>query len=125
MTSNPVCYWEIASHDADKTVAFLRELFGWQFEYDEATTIHELPAQPGQGPGLGGGVFSLRKARLPFLTIYVRVEDIQAMARRVEALGGLMVIPVTELAGGSRICLFNEPSGVTLAMIQPAVTPAT
>jgi len=25
-----------------------------------------------------------------------------------------------DLPGGSRICLFNEPSGVTLAMIQAA-----
>jgi len=121
MASHPVCYWELASHDSEKTVAFLRELFGWRFAYDEATTIHELPAGPGQGVAVAGGVFTLRKARLPFLTIYVRVEDIRTIARRVEALGGLIVIPVTELAGGSHICQFNEPSGVTLAMVQPAV----
>ncbi len=119
MAANPVCYWELASHDAGKTVAFLQDLFGWRFDYDEATTIHDLSAEPGQAVSVGGGVFTLREARLPFLTIYVRVEDIQSMARRVEELGGLIVIPVTELPGGSRICLFNEPSGVTLAMIQP------
>jgi predicted enzyme related to lactoylglutathione lyase len=120
VASNPVCYWELASHDAGKTVAFLNELFGWRFAYDPATTIHERAPQAPDDDGIGGGVFTLRTARLPFLTVYVRVDDIDDMAQRVERLGGLVVVPVTELAGGARICLFNEPCGVTLAMIQPA-----
>ena len=34
------------------------------------------------------------------------------------ASGGFIVDPPRELPGGSRLCLFDEPSGVTLAMIQ-------
>lgn len=68
----------------------------------------------------GGGVFTLRKARLPFLTMYVSVADIEAKAERVEELGGSVVEPPFEIPGGARICLFNESSGVTLAMIQAA-----
>lgn len=119
MVTNPVCFWELASHDARRSVAFLSALFGWEFVYDAATTIYELAAEPGPEPGLPGGVFSLRQARLPFLTIYVRVDDIESMARRVEEEGGLIVVPPVALGSGSRICLFNEPAGVTLAMVQP------
>lgn len=53
MKANPIVWWELASHDAEKTSDFLK------------------------------------KSKLPF-----------------------------EIPGGSRICLFNEPSGVTLAMLE-------
>jgi predicted enzyme related to lactoylglutathione lyase len=43
MPNNPVVYWELASHDATRTVDFLEKVFEWDFEYDARTTIHELP----------------------------------------------------------------------------------
>jgi predicted enzyme related to lactoylglutathione lyase len=119
MQANPICYWELASHDAGKTVEFLRQVFDWQFTYDANTTIYELPAGAAASAFAGGGVFTLRKARLPFLTIYIKVDDIEARARRIVELGGYLVEPPFEITGGARICLFNEPSGVTLAMWQP------
>lgn len=121
---NPVVYWELASHDAASSVAFLSQLLGWEFTYDEQTTIYDLPAGGVSGDFAGGGVFTLKKARLPFLTIYIRVDDIEAKARRVEELGGLITVPITEIPGGSRICLFNEPSGVTLAMLERGKAPS-
>jgi predicted enzyme related to lactoylglutathione lyase len=105
-------------------------LFTWNFRpkswlyialNDYKTTIHEFPAGDAQTAFAGGGIFTLRKAKLPFLTIYIRVDDIEAKAKKIEELGGFIVIPPQEVfSGGPRICLFNEPSGVTLAMIQRA-----
>jgi uncharacterized protein len=118
MSNNPVVYWELASHDATKTVDFLKKVFDWDFEYDVRTTIHELPAE--LTPVRGGGVFTLRRAKLPFLTIYIKVDDLDAKLKLIEENGGFIVDPPLDLPGGSRICLFNEPSGVTLAMIQAA-----
>jgi len=53
MKANPIVWWELASHNTEKTADFLK------------------------------------KAKLPF-----------------------------EIPSGSRVCLFNEPSGVTLAMLE-------
>lgn len=116
MPKNPVIYWELASHDAAKTVQFLKKVFDWDFEYDARTTIHELPVE--LTPVHGGGVFTLRRAKLPFLTIYIKVDDLDAKVKLIEEHGGFIVDPPLDLPSGSRICLFNEPSGVTLAMIQ-------
>ena len=118
MQKNPVVFWELASHDAEKSIRFLKDLFDWEVAYNEHVGLYEIPAGEGS-VGCDGGVFTLRKAKLPFLTIYVLVEDIEAKARRVEELGGLIVEPPQEIPGGAKICLFNEPSGVTLAMYQP------
>ena len=120
MSPNPVVYWELASHDADATVQFLRDVFDWEPEWDERIGLYDFPSGEDAGKMSGGGVFTLRKAKMPFLTLYIRVDDIVAKAEQVVAHGGFLVEPVFEIPGGSKICLFSEPSGVTLAMIQPA-----
>lgn len=120
MAPNPICYWELASHDAEKTAAFLKALLDWEIILDPRTGIFEIPAGEARAHFSGGGVFTLRRARLPFLTLYLRVEDVDAKAQLAEALGGLIVIPPFDTGGGSRVCLFNEPSGVTLGLIGPA-----
>ena len=119
MQENPVCYWELASHDAKKSVEFFEKVFDWEMEYDENTTIHELPVDGSGNDFWGGGIFTLRKARLPFLTVYLKVEDIEAKAELVMENGGEIIEPVQSLPSGSKICLFTEPSGVTFAMLEP------
>ncbi|KPL05918.1 hypothetical protein AMJ71_10500 [candidate division TA06 bacterium SM1_40] len=119
MPTNPIVFWEIASHDAEKSVDFLREVFDWNIEFDERVGFYIVSTgQPASG--LAGGVFTLKKARLPFLTIYIHVDDIDSKVKQIEKFGGHIVEPPSEIPGGSRICLFNEPSGVTLAMIERA-----
>jgi predicted enzyme related to lactoylglutathione lyase len=119
MQKNPICYWELASHNAEKSVKFFEDVFGWKFIYDKESTIHELPVENAQKEFVGGGIFTLQQAKLPFLTIYIKVEDIDDMAKRIEEHGGFIVIPPRVVTpGGPKICLFNEPSGVTFALIQ-------
>ena len=119
MHNNPVVYWELASHYAERTADFLRKVFDWEFEFDPKTTIYELPAGEASQSFAGGGVFTLRRAKLPFLTLYIRVEDIEAKVRLIQEHGGFIVEGPMEIPGGAKICLSNEPSGVTLAMLQP------
>lgn len=119
MSPNPIVYWEIASHDADETVQFLRDVFDWEPEWDQQVGLYEFPTPEGDRMA-GGGVFTLRKAKMPFLTLYIRVEDIEAKAAQVVAHGGFLIEPPFDIGGGTQICPFNEPSGVTLAMIQSA-----
>jgi len=117
-SQNPIVYWELASHDAAKSVAFFEKAFGWKFAYDGKTTIYELPIPKEDNRFAGGGIFTLSMAKLPFVTLYIEVEDVDRKAREIEALGGLLVIAPFDIAKDTRICLFNEPSGVTFALIQ-------
>lgn len=119
---NPICWWELATHDADKSVEFLQKAFDWNLVYDEQQNLYETKPEDYAGSGglSGGGVFTLRKAKLPFLTMYIKVDDIDAKAKLIEELGGHIVEAPFDLPSGTRICLFNEPSGITLAMLQTA-----
>jgi len=89
--NNPVVYCELASHDAAKTVDFLQKVFGWVPEYDDKTTIYEFPAGNSQQAFSGDGVFTRSRAKLPFLTMYLKVDDIGAKARLVEEHGGFII----------------------------------
>ncbi len=114
---NPIVWWELGSNDEEKSVAFFREVFDWEIPFDERLGFHVVPAGE-DAHALSGGIFKLRRAKLPFLTLFIQVDDIEAKAALVEAHGGLILDPPSAIGGGKRICLFNEPSGVTFAMIE-------
>ncbi|MHA1914306.1 MAG: VOC family protein [Promethearchaeota archaeon] len=118
MGRHPVPFWELASHNAEESVAFFEKVFEWEFDYDEESTIYDTRAGDLNKEFYGGLIFTLKKAKLPFLTIYIQVEDIDAKAKLIEENGGFLVEPPFNITDKSRICLFNEPSGVTFAMIQ-------
>ena len=118
MQNNPVVFWELASHDMEKSVAFFREVFDWQIEFNDRLGFYIIPATTPAGEDIDGAIFTLKRAKLPFLTIYIQVEDIDAKAGLVQEKGGFIVEAPFDISPTSRICLFNEPSGVTFAMIQ-------
>ena len=116
MSANPIVWWELATHDAEKTVTFFRDVFGWQIGFDEKAGFFKMRHNP---PTItGGGIFTLRRAKLPFVALYIHVDDIHAMAKKIQEHGGFIVDAPFDVGGGEWICLFNEPSGVTFAMIQ-------
>lgn len=115
MSANSIVWWELASHDSEKSVKFFRDVFCWDLQLDEKAGFYKMRHNP---PTVsGGGIFTLKRAKLPFVALYISVEDIHGMAKKVTEHGGFIVDPPLDL-GGEWICLFNEPSGVTFAMIQ-------
>lgn len=116
MPTNPIIWWELATHDQEKSVKFFEKVFGWEFQLDPESGFHKL--SNANFTFQGGSIFTLRRAKLPFLTLYIQVDDIHEKAKLIQEYGGFIVDPPAELAPNQWICLFNEPSGVTFAMIQ-------
>lgn len=42
MSSNPIVWWEFATHDAEKTGKFFREVFDWQIDFDEKVGFFKM-----------------------------------------------------------------------------------
>jgi predicted enzyme related to lactoylglutathione lyase len=124
MQKNPIVFWELASFDEEKSVNFFREVFEWDLKKDERLGFYVTDVEENTPP-IDGGIFTLKKAKLPFLTLYIQVEDIEKMAEKVAAHGGFIDEGVQSLPSGTKICLFNEPSGVTFAMLEPKKTSAS
>jgi predicted enzyme related to lactoylglutathione lyase len=117
MASNPVVFWELASHDQDKSAKFFRDVFGWEVILDSALGFYRVNPPAGKNPA-HGYIFTLKRAKLPFVSVYIQVDDIRAMRDRVVENGGHIVLEPEEPSPGSLVCLFNEPSGVAFALIQ-------
>ena len=116
--NNPIVFWELATHDQKKSARFFQEVFGWNIQFDEVLGFYTVDETCSSDGPIDGGIFTLRKAKLPFLTLYIQVGDIEEKARAVTAAGGFIVEEPFRISERSRICLFNEPSGVTFAMIE-------
>lgn len=39
MAANPIIWWELETHDQEKSVKFFEKVFGWEFRIDEKMTI--------------------------------------------------------------------------------------
>ena len=116
--ANPVLFWELASNDQEASVEFFRGVFDWKIEYNERIKFYQVSTGGGSG-GVDGYIFTLSRAKLPFVAVYILVDDIEAKAKLIEEQGGYVVDPPSVvIPGGPKICLFNDPSGATFAMIE-------
>ena len=84
MQKNPVVFWELASSDFEASVEFFREVFEWQIDFSDRLGFYLIPESGVEGVNIDGAIFQLRKAKLPFLTVFIQVEDIIEKARQVE-----------------------------------------
>ena len=106
--NNPIVCWELASHDEEKSAGFFRDVFGWDAAFDEKLGFYRVSAPAGSDPA-HGYIFTLRKAKLPFLTLYIAVGDIAAMRDRVEEHGGS--IRVASEPGRGTTVVIELPAG--------------
>ena len=113
--NNPIVWWELATHDQEKSAKFFQDVFDWDLQIDPKVGFYKMKHAPPQITG--GGIFTLKRAKLPFISLYIQVEDIHKKSKEVDENGGLVTDAPFEISPGAWLCLFNEPSGVEFAMI--------
>jgi len=118
MEKNPVCWWEIGSINAKKSATFLKEVFGWKITINKQLDYIDFKVKNNNNGFDGGGLFEMKKRKEPFLTIYIKVKNIKKTVEKIKKNDGEIVSPVHEIANGSKVCLFKEPMGVLLAVVE-------
>ncbi|KOV10783.1 hydroxylase [Streptomyces sp. XY431] len=112
---------DLGTPDVAAAGAFYRGLFGWEFA--------------SAGPGAGGYGFLRKDGRTvaavgPLTeqgassawTVYFRTTDADATTRAVEAAGGLVRFPPTEVFTAGRMAGFTDPTGAEFAVWEPRDT---
>lgn len=107
-----VVHVEVTGKDGRSLQQFYADAFGWELDTnnpggygmfrDGDFTAGIGDSQPGQ-PGM--------------VTFYVSTDDPQATLRRVEELGGKVVMPLTEVAPETTIALFADPEGHVIGIM--------
>jgi len=123
-----IVHFEIPAEDAQKLKKFYVNLFGWKIEkYPGPTEYYLLQTVPVDEkmmpirPGVNGGLFLKKDATIPGQakpTNYVWVESVDEYSKKVEALGGKIVVSKMEIPGLGWWALALDPEGNQFGLLE-------
>ena len=106
--------------DADSVRDFYSEVTGWQWEGADMGGYQDYCMKPpGEGKDPVAGICHARgtNADMPAQwLVYINVDDVDASAKRVVALGGKIL--VGPKGTSQRICVIQDPAGAIAALFQ-------
>jgi hypothetical protein len=105
-------HWEIPATDLKKAAEFYTSLFGWKFQsWSDDYMLFDVE------DGVGGGISKVEKMPEPCVDVYIGVADIPAALKKVEALGGKVEKPKTEIGNNwGFYALFRDPCGCRIGI---------
>ncbi len=112
-----VIHFEIPADDVGRAKEFYGSIFGWELQDMEgmdytsvrtaAVDEKQMPTEPG---AINGGMMK-RSAEIPNPVITIGVASIDDAATRIEASGGSIIQPKTEIPGMGSYAYFRDPEG--------------
>lgn len=113
-----ICWTELGTRDFEAAKKFYSELLGWEFK--QSAAVSEMKYEEYSSGGRPyGGIYQMGEefGEMPSHWMsYVAVDDVDASAKQVEALGGKICVPPTDISVG-RFCVINDPTGATISLI--------
>lgn len=113
---HPVMQWQILSRNPETLSAFYATLFGWKVNADNPMGYRIVDTDSGRG--INGGMWPIGDEGNPQVQLFVEVDDVPAMATRVEQLGGQIVIPHQVLPGGDEMAVVLDTEGLSLGLMK-------
>ena len=108
-----VIHVEVTGKDAPALQRFYSEIFDWPLDTDNPGGYGMYrPAD-----GVAGGIGAAQEGTPGHVTFYVHVDDPAATLREVEAKGGRVLMPLTEVAPETQIALFADPEGHVVGLM--------
>jgi len=115
-------HFEIPADDIEKIKKFYQELFGWTMnKYPGPTTYYMMGTVPINEktmmpirPGVNGGLYEKKNASSPELAIplnYISVESVEEYSKKIQALGGKILVPKMEIPTIGWWALAVDPEG--------------
>lgn len=116
--SNTWCWSELDSRDVEGAKAFYTKVFGWKTE-DMEGPMQYTTLKVGDDPI--GGLMPMPEAvpaMVPsFWLTYFAVDDCDAAIKKVESLGGSVLMPPMDIPGTGRFSVVTDDQGATFAVI--------
>lgn len=126
-THGDFSWCELLTRDVEGSKKFYAELIGWTMEdmpMDEGGSYTVLKA----GDRAVGGLMKMPSMVPPQAPnhwgAYVTVDDVDAVAAKVQELGGKILVPPMDLPD-MRFCVFEDPQGAKLSAITYTKKPET
>jgi len=119
-----IVHFEIPADDVEKIKKFYCGLFGWRIEKTpgpaEYWMIETVPVdEKGNAvrPGVNGGIMKRQNPEHKPVN-YVAVESVDDYVKKIEALGGRMIVSKMEVPGVGWWALALDPEGNQFAILE-------
>lgn len=113
MTKRNIVHVEIPTADSKQSSDFYNQLFGWKIT--PVPDMNYTLWEPAVGPG--GGFTPIGKdSKVGDVIVYVDSDDIEADLKKVEKLGGKVLVQKTEIPQTGWFGLFTDPTGNMIAV---------
>jgi uncharacterized protein len=117
--THPVVWFEVMGDDGAELRRFYSQLFHWKIDANNPMNYGMVEAADGRG--IAGGIGQLEHAPQPRVTFYVATTDIEKSLHQVCELGGGVLMPRTELPGGTIIGMFADPEGNPIGLVEEQI----
>jgi predicted enzyme related to lactoylglutathione lyase len=122
-----VVHFEIPADDVARAKEFYGSIFGWQLQdmpdmdytVVQTTEVDEQTQMPTSAGAINGGLMR-RSEETPAPVLTIDVESIDQALKQVEAAGGRVVRPRTEIPEMGAFAYFTDPEGNTLGLWENA-----
>ncbi len=115
---------ELMTRDEVRALEFFKKLLGWSHQ--------DWPMGDGKAPyrvaKIGeksvAGIMRMTEPEFPALVPthwcgYIAVRDIDAAWKKIAELGGIHIHPPSVIPQVGRFCIFKDPTGAVLALMEP------
>ena len=124
MVDHTIVHFEIPADDVEKLKEFYSLLFGWKIEkmpgQIEYYGIYTVPVdEKGMPlrPGVNGGLMKKQNPEHKAVN-YIQVESADEYMKKIESLGGRIVVPKMEVPGIGWWAMALDPEGNQFAILQ-------
>jgi len=124
MVDHTIVHFEIPADDVEKLAKFYSELFGWKIKKMPGPVdywgIETVPVgKKGEPirPGVNGGMMKRQNPDHKPVN-YILVESVDEYVKKIEGLGGKVLVPKMEVPGIGWWALALDPEGNQFAIMQ-------
>jgi len=111
---------EMMTPDVAAARTFFAGVLGWEYEERDMGEHGRYTMIRNKGSEIGGMMQMdgpMWQGIPPHWMAYIAVDDVDACARKVEAMGGKVCVPPTDIPGVGRFTVINDPTGATISLI--------
>jgi predicted enzyme related to lactoylglutathione lyase len=114
MTNHPIAHIEIPTENTEATSTFYNNVFGWKIATNPVHNYVTFESEGGLRGGFAGPAEPTYKPDR--LMVYLATDDIDAALATIEANGGKIVLPKTEIPHIGIWAIFSDPAGNQLGL---------
>ncbi len=118
MSAHKFVHVELSARDREEAKKFYGGVFDWVFQDFPEQHYTTFATEEG---ALGGG-FNPVSEQSPagLILVYIHTDDLAESVAKIEDHGGKVLLESFEIPGVGTMATFQDPTGNTLALLQPA-----